>query len=148
MKGLKFNLYCVIILFLIINVICIQYNYLISVEKATDLSEQNGLNLSVEETYKKQWLKNPNFSSQQYWYSTTKGDNSDVDSVINDGQANYKVIGDSGYFELTGNPFNASNWMNFINPKLPVLPRFKPKLCTVGCGGTNTFKHNRQLTAF
>lgn len=121
MKIIKFRAFCIIGLFLVsLNIS--QFYYFILINKSSDLSNLKGVHLSTEDTYKKQWLKNPNFTSQQYWYSTKQGDKSDVNCVINDGQAKYKVIGDSGLFELIGNPFNSSNWTNFTNPKLPVLP--------------------------
>jgi len=121
LKIIKFRAFCIIGLFLV-SLYISQFYYFILINKSSDLSNLKGVHLSTEDTYKKQWLKNPNFTSQQYWYSTKQGDKSDVNCVINDGQAKYKVIGDSGLFELIGNPFNSSNWTNFTNPKLPVLP--------------------------
>ncbi len=118
---LKFRIYSIIVLFLV-SLYIVQFYYFIPINKSSTLSNLKEVHLSAEETYKKQWLKNPNFTSQQYWYSIKQGDKSDVNATIGDGQANYKVIGDSGFFELIGNPFNSSNWTNSTNPKLPILP--------------------------
>ncbi|MFW9872759.1 MAG: hypothetical protein ACFFG0_06610 [Candidatus Thorarchaeota archaeon] len=75
----------------------------------------------ADATFTKQWLNNTGFSSPQYWYSSKEGDESDVDAIISDGEAKFKVIGDSGTFSLAADP-PQTEWINFTNPKLPVLP--------------------------
>ena len=114
-------MYGIIVLFLV-SLSIFQFYYLIPIIKSSDLSNLKRVHLSVENIYEKQWLKNPNFTSQQYWYSSKQGDKSDVNAIISNGQANFKVIGDSGIFELIENPFISSDWSNFTNPSLPVLP--------------------------
>ncbi|MFX0023784.1 MAG: hypothetical protein ACFE9S_15765 [Candidatus Hermodarchaeota archaeon] len=72
-------------------------------------------------TQTKQWIQNSDFTNQQYWYSSIQGDPSDVNASIDEGQANYKILGDSRQFEISGSPYG-SDWLNFTNPSFPGLP--------------------------
>ncbi|MFW9972945.1 MAG: hypothetical protein ACFFDF_22355 [Candidatus Odinarchaeota archaeon] len=72
-------------------------------------------------TQTRQWIKNSDFTTQQYWYSSIQGDHSDVNATMTEGHANFKILGDSRQFEISGPP-NSSNWLNFTNPSFPELP--------------------------
>lgn len=118
---IKYKVYYFSVLFFVI-ILIFQFFNLSLINKLSELSNQEGIHHSAEEIYRKQWVKNPDFTSQQYWYSSKLGDETDTDPTITNDQANFKVIGDLKTFELFGNPFNPSNWKNSTNPDLPVLP--------------------------
>jgi len=63
-----------------------------------------------------QWLKNNNFSTQDFWYYSkgAQGDNSTVDADISSGQANYNIIGDEQIKEISA-PLNDGTWIQFRN---------------------------------
>jgi hypothetical protein len=68
-----------------------------------------------------QILKNSDFDTSEFWNLIVKGDNSDVDGNINQGTANYYILGDKR--ELTiDEPLNNSDWTPFRHPYLSILP--------------------------
>ncbi|MFX1495087.1 MAG: hypothetical protein ACFFBZ_12450 [Promethearchaeota archaeon] len=82
------------------------------------------INKSSVETYTVPWLKNSNFSTNEYWSVTKEGDVTDVSANINNGQANYVVIGEERTFsDISGVPLE-SDWDNVTNPEYPDLPDF------------------------
>ncbi len=88
--------------------------------------EYNGGNIPrlADATFTKEWIKNGNFSSGEYWEFTegVLGDPEDLNATISDGEAKFKVLGDKGIFSLIADPPNETEWMNFTNPELPILP--------------------------
>ncbi len=59
-----------------------------------------------------QWLKNTDFSTLDDWFilKGEQGDNSSIDANIDNGQANYVVIGDIYNFQVTSGSANSSTW--------------------------------------
>jgi len=77
---------------------------------------------SAQESYKKQWIENPNFTSGiDSWYNKTEGDNSDIKATFNDGAANYEVLGDIDTYSLVSDPPDTS-WTEVDNPNFPNHP--------------------------
>ena len=99
----------------------IEYSYNFS--SFNEIEIQGDLQASSEELLEKQWLKNSNFSSSEYWnlIKGDLGDKSDVTGNINQGQANIKVLGDSGEL-IIDEPLNDTDWTLTKNPDLPILP--------------------------
>jgi len=83
------------------------------------------LGISAQESFTKQWLDNPNFTSplNGTWYPLYGefGDNSDVRAINGPNYVNYTIIGDSGIKRIDGE-LNDTNWIANKNPDLPVLP--------------------------
>ena len=63
-----------------------------------------------------QWLKNNNFSTQDFWYYTkgAQGDNSTVGADISSDQANYNILGEERIKEIS-TPLNDGTWIQFRN---------------------------------
>lgn len=72
----------------------------------------NDLNTSASQLIQQQWLKNTDFSTTDEWFSLkgAQGDNSTIDGIISNGQANYIVIGENDNFEITSGTVNSSTW--------------------------------------
>ena len=78
---------------------------------------------SVIDYYQKQWIENPTFTYPiDPWFSTLSGDNSDVRTSSDSGQANFEILGETGSFSLIADPPSASNWTETINPDFPEKP--------------------------
>ena len=70
------------------------------------------------------WVDNPTFDGLgEPWESNVEGDSTDVIGTISQGQANSKIIGDSGEL-LIDDPLNDTDWTAVRNPELSVLPDF------------------------
>ena len=91
------------------------------IEYPPEINNHDRIPLLADVSQTRQWIKNSDFTTQQYWYSTKQGDDSDINATISDSQANFKILGDSGKFELAGPP-NATEWLNYTNPSFPGLP--------------------------
>jgi len=79
--------------------------------------EQPGfIHSSAETVYNQEWLKNNDFSTQDYWNSAkgAQGDNSSVDANISGAVANFKVIGDDQIKEIS-TTLNDGSWKKFRN---------------------------------
>jgi len=72
----------------------------------------NDLNSSASEIISEQWLDNTDFSSQDEWFYTKggQGDNSTITADISNGEANYKILGNNGSFNLLSGKVNSSTW--------------------------------------
>ena len=68
------------------------------------------------------WIDNPTFGGAGVpWFSSTDGDDTDVDAAINSNQANYDIIGDTKTFsEVSGIP-QAGDWSEY-NHSIRPLP--------------------------
>ncbi|MFX1317163.1 MAG: hypothetical protein ACFE9T_14980 [Promethearchaeota archaeon] len=68
-----------------------------------------------EVTRTRQWIKNGNFSSSDYWTPTKgdSGDPEDVDASISGGTANYTINGELGKYSISGTP--NSTWTAYNN---------------------------------
>ncbi|MFX0020684.1 MAG: hypothetical protein ACFE9S_00040 [Candidatus Hermodarchaeota archaeon] len=89
---------------------------------ALDTKAENSLELAAEVPGEEQWVKNSDFSSQTYWYMDSEGDNSDVNGIISEGQANWKIIGEEWTFSNISGPPNASDWTPTKKPGDSIYP--------------------------
>ena len=110
------------IIFIITIFFILYLFYLNPINKPINQVNQEKIFLSTEQQHEKQWLNNPDFTTKQYWYSTTQGDESDVHATIREEHANFMVLGDEGSFSLVADPPLETEWMNISNPELPILP--------------------------
>ncbi|MFX1590986.1 MAG: hypothetical protein ACFFC1_22855, partial [Promethearchaeota archaeon] len=85
----------------------------------------------------KQWIKNFNFTTQQYWYPSILGDSSDVNAEISGGHANFEVVGDKRVFSLVADPPLATDWTATENPAFP----FFPDTYTINNKGCEVYHH-------
>lgn len=67
---------------------------------------------SGEILHSKQWLKNNEFLTQDYWFylKGDQGDNSTVDADISNNQANYIITGENDTFNILSGNVNSSTW--------------------------------------
>lgn len=92
---------------------------------SSNFNEKETLYLSDEIEGTKQWLNNSNFESQDFWTSLELGDNTDVDTNIRNGEANFIIIGEERIFNnISGIPINSSSqrWFAMKESPLSVLP--------------------------
>jgi len=77
----------------------------------------------IEIPYKREWLENRSFNLPiDPWFSSIKGDTTDVNTSESAGQADYEILGDIRYFsEISGTP-TEQDWLNLTNPAFPSLP--------------------------
>ena len=77
----------------------IQNNFDVPYEETKDT---DFIKTSAQRSVTTQWLKNNDFSTQDYWVweNGTEGDNSDTNAVISSGQANYEVLGETRTFTV------------------------------------------------
>ena len=124
-----------LILLILISASLFQIFNLSTIEKSTEAINQGKIHNSALVTNTRQWIKNGNFSSQQYWNSTkgTLGDPEDVDANISGGHANYEVLGDNGTFALIADPPQNSDWWETYNPDYPAYPDDKGIDDAEGC---------------
>ena len=88
-------------------------------------------------TNTKDWIKNGNFTSDQYWNSTkgALGDPTDVSASINVSAevANFVVLGDiKTYSNINGTPTASKGWTKTINPFYPTEPNQAATLTAYG----------------
>ncbi|MFW9941930.1 MAG: hypothetical protein ACFFFT_12880 [Candidatus Thorarchaeota archaeon] len=80
------------------------------------------IHLATEIPGEQQWIRNSNFSSQEFWFKEYEGDNSDVNGVISGEQANFEIIGEYWTFSnISGTP-NASDWTATKKPGDSIYP--------------------------
>ena len=82
----------------------------------TEGNIEKEIQTSAQESYIKQWIENPDFSTSENWTSAKGelGDPDDVDAIISGGTANYTIHGESGLYSISGVP--NSTWTAFDNP--------------------------------
>ena len=84
------------------------------------------------------WLNNSNFASDSYWYSSKKGDVTDTEAYISNGQANFNITGDKRtYSNISGTP-TSEYWDNVTNPAFPILPDYYG-IDQYGCEANHTW---------
>lgn len=89
--------------------------------------------------FEKNWIDNSDFSqSEDHWFSTIQGDNSDVKATIHSEQANYEVLGNKMTFSLIADPPLASNWTETDNPSFPNRPDVD-EITSAGCRVSHEF---------
>jgi hypothetical protein len=93
------------------------YNRTIELNNFEDLQSSE-----VIEHPNNSWISNPNFEGLGApWFSSTDGDDTDVDADISFNQANFKIIGDTKTFsDISGIP-QAGDWTEF-NHSIRPLP--------------------------
>ncbi|MFW9941929.1 MAG: hypothetical protein ACFFFT_12875 [Candidatus Thorarchaeota archaeon] len=78
--------------------------------------------ISGEIPGEQQWIKNSNFSSQEYWFVEYEGDNTDVNGVVSGEQANFEIIGELWTFSnVSGIPDNVS-WTPGKKSEISITP--------------------------
>lgn len=78
-----------------------------------------------KESHETQLIVNGGFDSDVGWISEFSGDVNDVDTKIENGGGNFKVIGETYTTTLISGTINSStsqNWHNSTNPEIPVYP--------------------------
>jgi len=76
----------------------------------------------IEEHLNISWIDNPTFDGVgEPWESRIEGDSGDMLGNISLGQADYKVIGDSGQIQID-DPLNNIDWQDYNNPEFPISP--------------------------
>lgn len=104
---------------LINNSINSPQNSLISFKK----NNYEKIQISTEESYTEQWLKNPKFAdTTDPWFNTCEGDLTDVDATSTPDEANFKILGHSYTFSNVLGVPQADDWVNISNPAFPVKP--------------------------
>jgi len=112
-------------LVLLISLFLIQPIFIAFNNVSYNFDEAEVIYLSDEIEGTKQWLNNSYFDSQDLWTSSESGDNTDVDSNIRNGEANFIIIGEKRTFNnISGTPTNTSNqkWIAMKESELSVLP--------------------------
>ncbi|MFX0072388.1 MAG: hypothetical protein ACFFAO_14985, partial [Candidatus Hermodarchaeota archaeon] len=72
-----------------------------------------------------QWLNNTEFDNSEDWYNESNTDisNPDVNSIIENGLANYEILGEiHTYSNINGTPTSAKGWTKSINFQYPSEP--------------------------
>ncbi|MFX1469674.1 MAG: hypothetical protein ACFFB8_13530 [Promethearchaeota archaeon] len=98
---------------------------------------QNQINTSAQESYIKQWLENPHFTSTDNWTSSKGllGDPNDLEANIDisEEQANFEVIGErrTKIIDDPINIANSGNWEKFNKTE----PAINPDTCTIDNNG-------------
>jgi len=85
------------------------------------LSQENPSELYKIERHQDQLIKNSNFDTGVNWTSNLQGDFSDMDINVNNGYANYIILGGSGN-QIFNEDGTSSNWTRIDNDDGLVLP--------------------------
>jgi len=87
-------------------------------------TNQEKIHLAATQSYTKQWITNPNFTSSANWTSDKGifGDPSDVSASISDEEAKYDVLGKKRLFNLSDAPPSGADWIDVPNPNFPQGP--------------------------
>ncbi len=110
------------------------------------LNHKTDTNIKTSETIEhlnEFWLENPTFEDPigPTWFSTRKGDVTDISSSTNVGYVNYEILGGSGFFSnVTGTP-KASDWNEFNNTYF-ILPDGTHEINQDGCEASHEFQEN------
>ena len=88
-----------------------------------------------------QWLNNTDFDNTAYWTSSKGGDESDIHATIDNGAANFTVIGENYTFsEISGVPLD-TDWNETTNPSFPALPD-DSEIRSYGCWVTHAWSES------
>jgi hypothetical protein len=83
----------------------------------------NKIHSSSKEHYSDQWLDNPRFENpNESWYCTTWGDTTDANGTLNDGVAEFNILGNQHTFSLIADPPLILDWTETDNPDFPNHP--------------------------
>lgn len=84
--------------------------------------KKTNIRISAEIPGESQWIKNPNFTTQDFWFMESQGDDTDVNGIISGEQANYEIIGEKWLFSnISGIP-NSSYWTPGKESQISILP--------------------------
>jgi len=109
------------VFFLIILLPCNIYKFNI-LDSSNELENQESIQISAEIPGTKQWLVNPNFSSQEHWISSSQGDSTDVNATISGGKANFEILGNKSTTKIIANQSTYTEWTPVRNPAFPAFP--------------------------
>ncbi|MFX1281172.1 MAG: hypothetical protein ACFFA3_17610 [Promethearchaeota archaeon] len=107
-----------------------EYNY-------KELNNLEQINTSAQESYFKQWIENPDFTSTENWTSINGllGDPDDLNAYIDTSaeEANFEVIGEVRTKTIDDpiNIANSGNWVKFNKTE----PAINPDTCTIDNNG-------------
>jgi len=89
---------------------------------SVNIKKDNQVQLAGEIYGEKQWINNSNFDSPEFWFIESQGDITDVDGIITENQANFKIIGEYWTFSnLSGIP-KSSDWVATKKPGDSIYP--------------------------
>ncbi len=90
-----------------------------------NLAQQDSTSLWTRESHREQWIKNYEFNTNENWTSSLKGDVSDIEPIISNGTANYKILGGAGSQQFFENG-NSSGWVQVDNDDgLPLMDSYE-----------------------
>ncbi|MFW9987256.1 MAG: hypothetical protein ACFFC3_01215 [Candidatus Odinarchaeota archaeon] len=119
---------------LVVPIFSLNSRYNTPIEKIEEDLRNSG---TSEVTKTRQWIKNGNFSSSDYWTPVEclegDGDPDDVDAYISDGKANFEIIGKTFRKEISDpiNLANADKWTAFNKTE----PTINPDTCEIDNNG-------------
>ncbi|MFX1410910.1 MAG: hypothetical protein ACFFA6_11180 [Promethearchaeota archaeon] len=119
-QNIRIIILAFIVLSLILNISVLNFN-IFQKSKVSSINNDETIHTSAEVPYHESWLDNPDFDTEEYWFSEVEGDERDVYAEISGGKANYMVIGDSGKTSID-EPLSATDWNAVRNPDKPILP--------------------------
>jgi len=144
MSRKKFN-YSIIISIFIFNLIFINSSTIIASSFNSKINSP--IHLSGEIFGQEEWIKNSNFSSQDFWFIEFEGDDTDVDGIISGEQANFKIIGEHWIFSnISGTP-NATDWIPTKRPGDSIFPDLF-EINQYGCNATHEYWEQSTLNRF
>ena len=126
-------------------IVCIFFFLLIFINSSISItalliknSEINHPSLAAEVPGEQQWINNPGFESQEYWFKEDEGDDTDIDGKISGNQVNFIVIGERWtYSNISGTP-NASHWTPGKESEISILPDIY-EINSYGCNTTHEY---------
>ena len=124
---------------LILYPFLLQFLYINQKDISIDASSQGNLHTSgLISSNSTQWLNNTEFDNTAYWTASEGGDPSDIYATIDNGAANFTVIGETHTFsEISGIPLD-SEWNKTTNPSFPALPD-DSEIRSYGCWVTHAW---------
>jgi hypothetical protein len=105
------------------------------------------IHLSGEIFGQEEWIKNSNFSSQDFWFTEFEGDDTDVDGIISGEQANFKIIGEHWIFSNVSGTPNATDWIPTKRPGDSIFPDLF-EINQYGCNATHEYWEQSSLNRF
>lgn len=123
MKKNKNIIVCLVLLFIAFQG-ALEINSLILGNNSKEQVIPKQINTSAQESYQRQWIENPDFTSTDNWTSSKGdfGDQDDVNAQISNSSANYEILGEKRIYSLVETPPIGSNWIAVPNPEFPRGP--------------------------
>ncbi|MHA1885053.1 MAG: hypothetical protein ACW96S_08380, partial [Promethearchaeota archaeon] len=120
----KFHKSSLLIIIVVFSALLYQTRYDHNNPVLLDENNLNRIHSSAQQSYSKQWINNPNFSSSQDWYSSKQGDISDTNPSISGGIANFEVVGETRRKEISDpiNIANSGDWTAFNKTEPAINP--------------------------